>query len=337
MFITKKHIRRRTLLKGAGVALGLPLLESMFPGRDGVGAGDRGSAAFLRRASCRTARRRATGFPRRKARCPPSCRSSGSRSSRTGKPHDPDGPALDFVRAAARRDRRRPLGRCRVPVRRQAEENRGADVHAGQTIDQIIAAEDRAGRRCCLRGDVGRGSGLGLEQLRRRLQLRLHQHDRVGVADDAVADGAEPAGRVRAHVRQRQHAGAARRAPRAQPEHPRLVNGKIGPSQRDQRSGPVASRQLHGERPRDRASIADRGQGHDRGARGFRRASRHSAVVRRAHQADVRPAGAGVPGRHHARRHVALRARSHGTPLPGKRSSEFGLPWRVASRRGSRR
>ena len=31
MFITKKHIDRRTLLKGAGIALGLPLLESMFP------------------------------------------------------------------------------------------------------------------------------------------------------------------------------------------------------------------------------------------------------------------------------------------------------------------
>jgi hypothetical protein len=31
MFITKKHIPRRTFLKGAGVALGLPLLEAMFP------------------------------------------------------------------------------------------------------------------------------------------------------------------------------------------------------------------------------------------------------------------------------------------------------------------
>src|SRR5688572_15499829 len=31
MFITKKHISRRTLLRGAGVALGLPLLDSMFP------------------------------------------------------------------------------------------------------------------------------------------------------------------------------------------------------------------------------------------------------------------------------------------------------------------
>ncbi len=31
MFITKKHISRRTVLRGAGVALGLPLLDSMIP------------------------------------------------------------------------------------------------------------------------------------------------------------------------------------------------------------------------------------------------------------------------------------------------------------------
>jgi hypothetical protein len=31
MFITKKHLSRRTLLKGAGVAMGLPFLESMIP------------------------------------------------------------------------------------------------------------------------------------------------------------------------------------------------------------------------------------------------------------------------------------------------------------------
>jgi hypothetical protein len=31
MFITKKHLSRRTLLRGAGVALGLPLLDAMLP------------------------------------------------------------------------------------------------------------------------------------------------------------------------------------------------------------------------------------------------------------------------------------------------------------------
>src|SRR5579871_5587236 len=31
MFITKKHISRRTMLRGTGVALALPLLDSMLP------------------------------------------------------------------------------------------------------------------------------------------------------------------------------------------------------------------------------------------------------------------------------------------------------------------
>ena len=31
MFITKKHIARRTVLRGAGAALALPLLDAMFP------------------------------------------------------------------------------------------------------------------------------------------------------------------------------------------------------------------------------------------------------------------------------------------------------------------
>ena len=31
MFITKKHLSRRTLLRGAGAALALPLLDAMIP------------------------------------------------------------------------------------------------------------------------------------------------------------------------------------------------------------------------------------------------------------------------------------------------------------------
>ena len=33
MFITKRHIPRRTLLRGAGAALALPFLEAMVPAR----------------------------------------------------------------------------------------------------------------------------------------------------------------------------------------------------------------------------------------------------------------------------------------------------------------
>ena len=31
MFITKKHLSRRTMLRGAGAAIALPLLDSMIP------------------------------------------------------------------------------------------------------------------------------------------------------------------------------------------------------------------------------------------------------------------------------------------------------------------
>ena len=137
----------------------------------------------------------------------------------------------------------------------------GADVYAGQTIDQIIAAQVRAGNAAAVGGDFGGRPGFGFEQLRRRLQLRLHQHDRLGVADHAVADGAEPAGGIRAHVRQRQHRRAARAAPRAQPEHPRFGQRQDqGCAQRDQRAGPCAPGCLHRQRARDRASPADRRQ-----------------------------------------------------------------------------
>ena len=33
MFITKKHLTRRTLLRGAGTAIALPLLDAMIPAR----------------------------------------------------------------------------------------------------------------------------------------------------------------------------------------------------------------------------------------------------------------------------------------------------------------
>ena len=66
MFITKKHLSRRTFLHGAGVTLALPLLESMVPAgtalaQHGGGAEDAASAA----STFRTARRWTSGRRRR--------------------------------------------------------------------------------------------------------------------------------------------------------------------------------------------------------------------------------------------------------------------------------
>src|SRR5947199_3285183 len=48
-FITKKHLPRRTFLRGAGVAIALPLLNSMVPAQTPLG---RTAAAPLSRLAC---------------------------------------------------------------------------------------------------------------------------------------------------------------------------------------------------------------------------------------------------------------------------------------------
>ena len=67
-FITKKHLSRRTFLRGSGVTLALPFLESMLPAQTPCEGWPpvcrkRGSASF----TFRTASRWTIGFPQPKA------------------------------------------------------------------------------------------------------------------------------------------------------------------------------------------------------------------------------------------------------------------------------
>src|SRR5215831_18409932 len=48
MFITKKHIPRRTFLRGVGVTLGLPFLESMLPAQTPLSKTDAAPGAAKR-------------------------------------------------------------------------------------------------------------------------------------------------------------------------------------------------------------------------------------------------------------------------------------------------
>jgi hypothetical protein len=45
MFLTKRHLPRRTFLRGIGAAISLPLLDAMIPARDRVGADRRRAEA----------------------------------------------------------------------------------------------------------------------------------------------------------------------------------------------------------------------------------------------------------------------------------------------------
>jgi len=44
MILTRKHLSRRTVLKGAGVSIGLPLLDAMIPRRIGAKADTKGTS-----------------------------------------------------------------------------------------------------------------------------------------------------------------------------------------------------------------------------------------------------------------------------------------------------
>ena len=68
MFITKKHLSRRTFLRGAGVTMALPFLESMVPAATPLAQ----TAASARRASAQSIFRMAPRWTsgRRRTRAP---------------------------------------------------------------------------------------------------------------------------------------------------------------------------------------------------------------------------------------------------------------------------
>ena len=71
-------------------------------------------------------------------------------------------------------------------------------VHAGMTLDQVLAAAHRSGHAAAIHRTGHRGSRL---ELRLGLRLRLFQHHLLAHADAAAADGEQPAGGLRAAVR----------------------------------------------------------------------------------------------------------------------------------------
>ena len=142
MFITRKHISRRTLLRGAGTALALPLLDAMIP-------------AFT--AESRTAAKAPPRFfggfvPHGAAPghwVPDKAGALPDELPFIWKPMEPFRKHLNILTGLHSRSAEPPPGEtgadhwvaaaflCAEKPRKTA----GADVYAGQTIDQIIAAK----------------------------------------------------------------------------------------------------------------------------------------------------------------------------------------------------
>ena len=95
------------------------------------------------------------------------------------------------------------------------KQTQGSDVHAGTSLDQHLRAAVRPGHADPVDAAVHRERRSG-GRLLLRLLLRLHRLDQLGVADAAAADDSRSARRVRSAVRRRRDARRARASARAE-------------------------------------------------------------------------------------------------------------------------
>ena len=227
-FLTKRHISRRTVLKGMGVTVALPVLDAMVPARTAFA---KTAAAPRRPSSVWSAMEMVHGCAGSTAigakknlwapaagrpRLRPGARAASSRSSpsATTSPSSAtptcDRPrrsrcrksaATTSARSAVFLTQSHPKQTAghRRPRRHVARSDLRAAVRPGHadSVDAAVDRERRPGRRLHL-----------------RLLVRLHRHDQLGVAEAAAADGARPARRVRPAVRRRRDRRGARRVNR---------------------------------------------------------------------------------------------------------------------------
>ena len=216
-FITKKHLPRRTFLRGMGVTLALPLLDSMIPGEHAAGA-DRGAAEEPLLRHLRAARR-----------------DDGQVDAGDGRQRLRVHRDAEAAREAPRPPERRQQPRAPAGRRQGLRRRRGSRALGGGVPERRASGEGHRARRQDDRSGAGRAHRPGhaaavdrsvhrgsRAELRRRLRLRVLQHHLVEERHAAAADGEQPAGRLRAAVRRRQQRRAASVAQAAGQEHPRL-------------------------------------------------------------------------------------------------------------------
>ena len=219
MIVTKKAIPRRTVLRGLGATLALPLLDGMVPAltalaQTAASADHAGSASSTSpngmideeldaggRRRRRSSSRRCCSRSRRSAiscSCSAASTTSRRRRCRASRPAATRASARAFltgVHAEADRGRRHPGRHLDRSDRRAASSGKQTQL---ASLELALESTELAGR------------------LRRRLQLRLHQHALAGAAPTTPlpmennpravferlfgdSDSTDPAARLRAH------------------------------------------------------------------------------------------------------------------------------------------
>ena len=295
MFISKKHLSRRAVLRGLSASVALPLLDAMVPAH----------TALAQTAAAPTQRFSLIYVPHgviMEAWMP---KTVGTNYEMPAILQPLAGLREHFnVITGLYSEGANAHSACPgfyLRVRARAARQPDPAQHVDRPGDR---AEDRSGHHVPVDGARDRRQLEHLRHVRRRLPVHVHGHDLVAHADAAAADGDEPTRRVRAHVRRRRR--ERRGAPRAaRPEHEHLGRrgrGRAAASRRAWTRAIAPARRVPLERSRGGAPHhASRGAAHAAQPRSARDAKRHAGILRRAREADVRAPGARVPGRPHSR------------------------------------
>ena len=231
MIITKRHLSRRTVLKGMGVTAALPFLDAMAPAatRAGEDGGERAGPVRRHRDGprCRwQLQLRAAEQPLVAGRDRTVLRSladlagaarADSRLRDDRQQHRrPHGGGLHDAG-----DRRRSLPReLRLPHPGASQADDGIGSVRGDVVRPDLRARVRSGHGVAVDAARDRDGRL-FRRLRVRLLVRVHRRDQLGVAERAAADAARPARRLRHDVRRRRDTRGTREAAARGPEHPR--------------------------------------------------------------------------------------------------------------------
>ena len=219
MMITRKALPRRTFIRGLGVALGLPMLDAMVPAM----------SALAQTPASGTRRLGFVYMPNGVAKnssidyWTPSSEGKKFATSQILAPLEPfrdrmlvisglDQNQAEAGDDGASGDHTRGTSSWLTGVYPKRTE--GADVRNGISADQIAASVLGEGHGAAVSRARDRSQFPG-RAVREQLQLRVSEHARVDVADDAAADREQPAHRVRAPVRRWRHARGDERCARA--------------------------------------------------------------------------------------------------------------------------
>ena len=337
MIITKRHLSRRTVLKGLGVDR-----RPAVPRRDDAG-GDRArrntaAAAKVRFVAIEMVHGAAGSTAYGVEEQPLVARGRpGARFDLAPTSLAPLEPLRDYMTIVSNTDVRMAeafttpeIGgdhfRASSVFLTQAhpKQTMGSDLLCRDVVRSDLRAAVRAGHGDSVDAALHRG-GRSLGRLRVQLLVRLHRRDQLGVAERAAADAARPARGVRRAVRRRRDARGSRPPPPRRQErarHHRRVDRSPEAAASAPPTAPGSVDYLDDVREIERRiQNVEAAEPQRRAARAADGAGRRARFVRRARQADVRPAGGRAGVGDHARVRVQAVARRLGPRLPVRPAS----------------